>query len=98
MTVRVTRQHGIDRGHPGVEISTELSPERLVPAERRSGDLGEDRTPAAAREPRRRRPFSDLPPRRARAPAETPHADVLHAPRLRAGADDVEADVGADDR
>ena len=61
------------------------------------GDLGEDRAAGAAREVRRRRPFDDLPPGRSPAPAHSPDADVLDAPRFRARPDDVVAHVGADE-
>ena len=43
MAVRVARQDRVERRHPRVEIDVELPAERVVAAERRRGDLGEDR-------------------------------------------------------
>ena len=98
MAVRVARQDRVERRHPGVEIDVELTAERVVAAERRLGDLGEDRLSRAADQMRRGRPSNDLPARRVSAPAHLPLADVLDAVRRRSGADDVVADGGAEAR
>ena len=81
MAVRVARQHRVERRHPGVEIGAELAPERVVAAERRLGDLGEDRAAARGSTMRRGRPSTtchpdasrrQLIPRRPRARRATP--------------------------
>ena len=61
MAVRVARQDRIERRHPGVEIDAELTPERVVAAERRLRDLGEDAASRAADHVRRRGPSDDPP-------------------------------------
>ena len=98
MAVRVARQHRVERRHPGVETGAELASERVVAPESGRRDLGEDRAPARLVRcddaPSIRRPAT----RRAAAPAHSPDADVLDAPRLRRRPDDVVADVGADER
>src|SRR6185503_17284900 len=81
-----------------IEIDVELLLERPVAAERRLGDLGEDRRAGAADDVRGRRPADDLPARRVAAPAHVPLADVLDPVGLRPRADEIVADTGADRR
>jgi hypothetical protein len=61
MAVRVACQDRVERRHPRVEIDVELPAERVVAAERRRRDLGEDRASRAADQMRLRRPSNDLP-------------------------------------
>ena len=79
MTVRVTREDRVEGRHPRVEIDGELTAERVDAAQRRVGDLGEDRPPRAADQMRRGRPANDLPTRGAAPPSHVPLADVLDA-------------------
>ena len=61
MAVRIACQHRIERGHPRVEIGTELPAERIVAAKDRGGHFREDRAAGAAGEMRSCRPFGYLP-------------------------------------
>ena len=94
--VRVARQHRVERRHPGVEGDGQLPAERLGAAERRLGDLGEDRRSRAADHVRRSRSTrTTCQPAALRRQRHLPLADVLDARAVRPGADDVVADRGA---
>ena len=98
MAVRVTRQHGVERRHPRVEIGAELAAEGLGAAECCAGDLFENWRPGAAREPRVRPPIqrpATLMRARCQLIRHTPVCS--HTPRALSTADDVVADAGADD-
>jgi hypothetical protein len=94
VAIGIARQHRVERGHPRVEIGTELPAERIVPAEDRGGHFREDRAAGAAGEMRSCRPLSHLPPRGLLPPAHFPDADMLDTPRLQSDPDNVVANLG----
>ena len=92
--VRVAPEDRVERRAPGVERHAQLAVEGLVAAERRLRDLAERGGLRAARDVRDRRPLEHPPGGGVAPPLHAPHAHVLDAPGVPAGADDVVAHLG----